>query len=179
MAPKTEKDAMVAELSSLVKAIAQRIASRMPPHIEVDDLISAGMIGLLDAFDKFDSAKSNNFKKYAEVPSVARSSTRCARWTRWVAASGARRRSSARPSTSSSSVSVAPRPRKRSPSFSASRSRATTLMHQLQPILVVSVEELSDEGATLQRLTDRLPYDPYALLEAKRVRDFSTASSPT
>jgi RNA polymerase sigma factor for flagellar operon FliA len=39
---------------------------RLPPHISVDDLISAGVIGLMDALTKFDPEKKVEFKTYAE-----------------------------------------------------------------------------------------------------------------
>jgi RNA polymerase sigma factor for flagellar operon FliA len=39
---------------------------RLPPHIELDDLISSGMVGLLDALDRFDGSRGIKFKTYAE-----------------------------------------------------------------------------------------------------------------
>jgi RNA polymerase sigma factor for flagellar operon FliA len=174
MAAKSEKDAMVAELTSLVKAVAQRIANRMPPHIEVDDLIGAGMIGLLDAFDKFDSAKSNNFKKDAEVRikgailDEVRSMDPMGR--------GYRRKANKLGKTQhelEQRLGRPPTPDEVAGELGIEVEGFHALMNQLQPILVVSVEELSDEGRDFSAwLTDRLPYDPQALLEAKRVREF-------
>lgn len=60
------KDQIVIEYAPLVKFIAQKIASRLPSNIELDDLISCGVIGLMDAIDKFDSSRDNKFKTYAE-----------------------------------------------------------------------------------------------------------------
>src|SRR5882724_1079866 len=40
----------------LVKYLAQRIATRLPASVEVNDLISAGIVGLIDAVEKFNSA---------------------------------------------------------------------------------------------------------------------------
>jgi RNA polymerase sigma factor for flagellar operon FliA len=42
------------------------MAMRLPPSVTVDDLISAGIMGLLDAIDKFDPGKEVKFKTYAE-----------------------------------------------------------------------------------------------------------------
>jgi RNA polymerase sigma factor for flagellar operon FliA len=39
---------------------------RLPPHIEVDDLISVGVLGLMDAITKYDSSRGAKFKTYAE-----------------------------------------------------------------------------------------------------------------
>jgi RNA polymerase sigma factor for flagellar operon FliA len=50
----------------LIKFIAQKIAVRLPSNIEVDDLISSGVIGLMDAIDKYDPSRDNKFKTYAE-----------------------------------------------------------------------------------------------------------------
>lgn len=60
------KDKIIVEYAPLVKFLAQKIASRLPSNIELDDLISCGVIGLMDAIDKFDSSRDNKFKTYAE-----------------------------------------------------------------------------------------------------------------
>lgn len=60
------KDEIILEYAPLVKYIAQKIASRLPSNIELDDLISCGVIGLMDAIEKFDPTRDNKFKTYAE-----------------------------------------------------------------------------------------------------------------
>lgn len=60
------KDEIIVEYAPLVKYIAQKIASRLPSNIELDDLISCGVIGLMDALDKYDPGRDNKFKTYAE-----------------------------------------------------------------------------------------------------------------
>ena len=42
---------VILEYSPMIKYVANRIALRLPSHIEVDDLISVGVIGLIDAID--------------------------------------------------------------------------------------------------------------------------------
>ena len=59
-------DQIVKEFSPMIKYVANRIALRLPPHIEVDDLISVGAIGLMDAIEKYDPDKNCKFKTYAE-----------------------------------------------------------------------------------------------------------------
>src|SRR5258708_129508 len=61
-----EKDKLVIEYAPLIKFIAQKIAVRLPSNIELDDLISSGVIGLMDAIDKYDPSRDNKFKTYAE-----------------------------------------------------------------------------------------------------------------
>ncbi len=61
-----QKDKLVLEYAPLIKFIAQKIAVRLPSNIELDDLISSGVIGLMDAIDKYDPTRDNKFKTYAE-----------------------------------------------------------------------------------------------------------------
>jgi RNA polymerase sigma factor FliA len=61
-----QKDELITEYAPLIKYIAQKIAVRLPSNIELDDLISAGVIGLMDAIEKYDSSRDNKFKTYAE-----------------------------------------------------------------------------------------------------------------
>src|SRR3989339_178425 len=60
------KDKIIVEYAPLIKYIAQKIASRLPANIALDDLISCGVIGLMDAIEKFDPSRDNKFKTYAE-----------------------------------------------------------------------------------------------------------------
>ncbi|MBW1916984.1 MAG: FliA/WhiG family RNA polymerase sigma factor [Deltaproteobacteria bacterium] len=60
------QERMVVQYVPLIKYIASRIALRLPPHISLDDLISSGMVGLLDAIQKFDPRRNIDFKTYAE-----------------------------------------------------------------------------------------------------------------
>ena len=61
-----KRNEMIMEYLPLVKFIASRIASRLPNHIEVADLINSGIIGLIDAIEKFDASRKIKFKTYAE-----------------------------------------------------------------------------------------------------------------
>jgi RNA polymerase sigma factor for flagellar operon FliA len=60
------RERLVLEYAPLIKYIAQKIAARLPANIELDDLISSGVIGLMDAIEKYDSKRDNKFKTYAE-----------------------------------------------------------------------------------------------------------------
>ncbi len=62
-----ERERIVLQHLPQIKYIAQRIAVKLPPDVQLDDLISAGVIGLLDAYEKFDESKGVQFKTYAEV----------------------------------------------------------------------------------------------------------------
>jgi RNA polymerase sigma factor for flagellar operon FliA len=62
----SSRDQLILEYSPLIKYIAQKIAARLPANIELDDLMSSGVIGLMDAIDKYDATRDNKFKTYAE-----------------------------------------------------------------------------------------------------------------
>ncbi|MBS0395651.1 MAG: RNA polymerase sigma factor FliA [Proteobacteria bacterium] len=61
------QDELVLRHADLVKRIAYHLVSRMPPNVEVDDLIQAGMIGLLDAARHYTASKGANFETYAGI----------------------------------------------------------------------------------------------------------------
>jgi RNA polymerase sigma factor for flagellar operon FliA len=60
------RNQVIMDYAALIKYIAQKIAARLPSNIDLDDLFSAGVIGLMDAIDKYDPSRDNKFKTYAE-----------------------------------------------------------------------------------------------------------------
>jgi RNA polymerase sigma factor for flagellar operon FliA len=60
------RDQLIMDYAPLIRFVSQRIASRLPSNIDIDDLMSAGVIGLMDAIDKYDPSRDNKFKTYAE-----------------------------------------------------------------------------------------------------------------
>jgi RNA polymerase sigma factor for flagellar operon FliA len=62
----TERDVLLMEHLPTVRYLARRIHERLPQHVELDDLVSAGVVGLIDAFSKFDHKKKVQFKSYAQ-----------------------------------------------------------------------------------------------------------------
>lgn len=52
---------------SLVRGIATRVIARLPSSYELEDLVGAGMLGLLDAHRQFDPDKGVPFERYAEI----------------------------------------------------------------------------------------------------------------
>jgi RNA polymerase sigma factor for flagellar operon FliA len=61
-----EQERIMMEQMGTVRWIARRIHERLPQHVELEDLISAGTLGLLDACTKFDPAKNVQFRSYAQ-----------------------------------------------------------------------------------------------------------------
>ncbi|VUD56532.1 RNA polymerase sigma factor FliA [Thalassocella blandensis] len=62
-----EKSISVEDYAFLVKRIAHHMMARMPSSVQVDDLIQAGMIGLLEASQKYDGGKGASFETYAGI----------------------------------------------------------------------------------------------------------------
>lgn len=62
-----DPDELVLRHADLVKRIAFHLVSRMPPSVEVDDLIQAGMLGLLDAARHYTASKGASFETYAGI----------------------------------------------------------------------------------------------------------------
>lgn len=61
-----ERERVLLEQLPQVKFIARRIHDRLPKHVELDDLVNAGVIGLMDAMKKYDPKKQVMFKSYAQ-----------------------------------------------------------------------------------------------------------------
>lgn len=60
-----ERDALISHYAYLVKITAGRVVTSLPPNVERDDLISAGIIGLIKAIDQFDTSREVKFETYA------------------------------------------------------------------------------------------------------------------
>jgi RNA polymerase sigma factor for flagellar operon FliA len=59
--------ALVVRHAELVKRIAYHLAGRLPPSVEVNDLIQSGMIGLLEAATHYSSDRGASFETYAGI----------------------------------------------------------------------------------------------------------------
>ncbi len=60
-----ERQRLLEENLPEVRYIARRIHDRLPSHVSFDDLVHAGILGLIDAVDKFDPGKNVQLKSYA------------------------------------------------------------------------------------------------------------------
>ncbi|MBI1175084.1 MAG: FliA/WhiG family RNA polymerase sigma factor [Sideroxydans sp.] len=61
----TDKDQCIREYAPLVKRIAFHMKAKLPSSVEVDDIIQAGMMGLLDASNRYDELRGAQFETYA------------------------------------------------------------------------------------------------------------------
>jgi RNA polymerase sigma factor for flagellar operon FliA len=62
----SEQEKLLLEHLPIVRFLARRIHERLPQHVDIEDLVSAGVVGLMDAFSKFDPTKQVQFRSYAQ-----------------------------------------------------------------------------------------------------------------
>src|SRR5258708_22233693 len=63
---KEERDRILLEQLPQVRYLARRIHERLPRHVPLEDMVHAGVIGLIDALNKFDRSKHVQFGSYAK-----------------------------------------------------------------------------------------------------------------
>ena len=68
-ADQSARDRLIFHYSPLVKYVAGRVAAAMPSHVDYADLVSYGILGLIDAIEKFDPSRAIKFETYG-VPHV-------------------------------------------------------------------------------------------------------------
>ena len=61
-----DQERVLLEHLPIVRFLARRIHERLPQHVDIEDLVSAGVVGLMDAFAKFDPGKKVQFRSYAQ-----------------------------------------------------------------------------------------------------------------
>ncbi len=59
------RDAIITKYLLLVKYVVGKLVSNLPPHVNVDDLYSTGVMGLIKAVEKYDPTMKNKFETYA------------------------------------------------------------------------------------------------------------------
>lgn len=173
-----DRNAIVEQYLGLVRRIAQRIAMRLPPTVDLDDLVSDGVIGLIDAIEKYDESKNDSFKKYAQIR-IQGAILDGIRSYDWAPRSFRRRSARVRrvKETLEKDLGRPPTPEEMADHLGFSRDAYEAFMRRLEPILVLSLEELRTDrdGATKDAspfLQDRSTPDP--LLEAQRAQAFET-----
>jgi len=59
------REKLLERYTPLIKYVVERLSVGLPKNVDHDDLMSAGVLGLLDAYDKFDAGKGTKFETYA------------------------------------------------------------------------------------------------------------------
>src|SRR5215217_201096 len=60
-----DTNARIKTYAPLVRRMAHHLAARLPSSVQIDDIIQAGMIGLMDAAARFEESQGNQFETYA------------------------------------------------------------------------------------------------------------------
>ncbi|MGN1055785.1 MAG: RNA polymerase sigma factor FliA [Comamonas sp.] len=60
-----DRDALIRQHAPLVRRIAQHMIAKLPPNVELDDLIQVGMIGLADALSRYETSQGVQFETFA------------------------------------------------------------------------------------------------------------------
>ncbi|AYN94933.1 RNA polymerase sigma factor FliA [Pseudomonas luteola] len=63
----SQQEQLINQYAPLVKRIAYHLLARLPANVQVEDLMQAGMIGLLEASKKYDAGKGASFETYAGI----------------------------------------------------------------------------------------------------------------
>ena len=69
-----EQERVLLEHLPIVRFLARRIHERLPQHVDIEDLVSAGVVGLMDAFAKFDPDEEGSVPQLRAVPHPRRDS---------------------------------------------------------------------------------------------------------
>jgi RNA polymerase sigma factor for flagellar operon FliA len=62
-----DRESLILAHYPVVRMIAARLVRRLPSHVDADELINIGTVGLIEAIDRFDPARAVPFKSFAEL----------------------------------------------------------------------------------------------------------------
>ena len=158
------RDEIIRQYAKVATSVAYKLIKRLPASVELDDLVSAGILGLIDAIDKYDPEKSDNFKKYAEIR-IRGAMLDELRSMDWVSRT-IRRQSSQLEGTRRQLRCELGRDatdREMADELGVDLEQYFALIHKLQPVLLISFENLKPGSDGEQRSFSQFLKDPKAL----------------
>lgn len=169
------RDELVLRYLPRINKLARSMARRLPPHVPLDDLTSAGAVGLLDAARRYDPSRCERFEAYAEhrirgaMLDELRSHDSLSRDLR----SRSRRKDEA--------IAKLEREQGRTPSSEDVAEELGIELHEYDRLLgrvhrgtVLSAEALTRNGVGAQAFADPNMPDPFRVTAAREVRDLLT-----
>ncbi|RYF52745.1 MAG: FliA/WhiG family RNA polymerase sigma factor, partial [Comamonadaceae bacterium] len=60
-----DREALIRQYAPLVRRLAHHMIAKLPPNVEVDDLIQVGLVGLMDALSRFEASHGVQFETFA------------------------------------------------------------------------------------------------------------------
>jgi RNA polymerase sigma factor FliA len=178
-----ERDQLIIRYAPWVKYIALRMAAKLPAHIQAEDLISAGIIGLIDALDKFNPTREVQFKTYAQIriQGAMKDELRSLDWAsrsmrqkvkRLEQAYATLERELGRPASSEEVAS----------SMGIKMAAFEEMLDDVKGTALVSLEELGqgpaseDKSALLEALLTRQDHDPLEMLNLQDLKKALTTA---
>ncbi len=155
-----ERNKIIEKYLPMIQCVAKRISSRLPDHIHYNDLISSGVIGLMDAIKKYDSKRNNKFKTYAEfrVRGAILDALRSQDWTPRSIRDKAKRIDKAIKALEQK-FSRPPKEKEIAEALQVSLEEYHAMLNQTQEASIVSIDESSifnhtEKGVMLKMLED-------------------------
>lgn len=159
----------------LVKYVAGRISINLPPHVEINDLINEGILGLIDAIGKYDDSRGVKFETYAitRINGAILDALRAMDWVPRAVRQKARELERVF-SELETKLGRVPEEDEVCKALSVSQKEYHTLLLKLRGTSILSLEEFlpnerGHEVALLDTLKDAGP-DPTHLLESSEVK---------
>ncbi len=153
-----DRNAIIERYLPMIQYIARRISSRLPAHIQCSDLVSSGVIGLMDAIQKYDPRRNNKFKTYAEfrVRGAILDTLRSEDWTPRSVRDKAKKINKVAKNLEQK-FSRSPEEKEIASALKVSLEDYHNLLHQTREVSMVSIDESSilnhvDKGMVLRML---------------------------
>ena len=188
--PPDLRERIVLDHTPLIRYIVNRIAVRLPSHIDLDDLHNTGVIGLMDAIEKYDHEKNCKFKTYAEfrIKGAILDQLRSLDWVPRSVRQKGRRLERAYGEVEQRLGRSAERRRSRGFSLGLEIDKFHTLINQVRGISLVNLEEIrgtnsdGDRAGTFADIIEDVhsenPFASLKLMETKHVISDTIGSLP-
>jgi RNA polymerase sigma factor FliA len=167
---------VIEELLPRAERMARRIARRLPAHVRMDDLVSAGTVGLIEAVDRFNPEKCGSIERYADIR-IRGAILDELRAMDWATRSLRRQASHVQDTVVQLSQELGRTPEgdEVAKALDLDLEDYHRLMKRIRPVLVLSFEEMGSSSSdgrrdALQVISDPDGIDPSAVLQDKRLK---------
>ena len=175
----TARERLVIAYSPLVKFVAGRTGARLPSHVEQSDLISYGMLGLIEAMDRFEPKRQIRFETFAmqRIRGAIIDELRSLDWVPRSVRSRAREIEAAN-STLENKLGRAPTDGELADKLGMNEEELQDSLLEISNSSILALEELwmtpdasGDRVSLLDTIEDEASPDPQAALDSNEVKD--------
>lgn len=165
-----DRDRLVLYYEPLVRQVAGRVGTRLPAHVDVSDLIQAGVFGLMDAIERFEPDLGVRFESYAtqRIRGAILDELRAQDWVPRVVRTRARELAKARESLEAR-LHRSASPAELASELGMGPAEIRGILNQIQLISMEAVDEWAGARGVTVTLAETLALensDPVTLLEA-------------